>query len=363
MAELSGVWLFKETISSSSQQTVDVNFKSNGAEYTQMCTGSSSMAWVVYYAPATPHGVVGYDRTRSPGWCINSADYKTYTNAPELRTVDFGETPQTVTATFYSWFTARATKQETHTHSYTETVTTPATCTTEGVKTYTCECGDTYTEAIPVIAHSYMDGYCTNCGTADPDYVPPVGKYYYNGVLLPEIPSDALGNYPYCWIRNNTRTGYYDLFMAKSPWWQSDSTTIYTASYADGIQWYRTSISAVGDDWTFNQSWTTNGGMANEPDRAILWANHNIPTGAVTATAIYFVGSSAVPDEESYQIKKDTVVAIADQVRRFYNTEETMTPAQMKAKLEAADGIYIVVATVNDLPSNSPNGTVAIVEG
>ena len=44
-----------------------------------------------------------------------------------------------------------------HTHSYTASVTTAATCTTPGVKTFTCECSDTYTEAIPVDenAHNY----------------------------------------------------------------------------------------------------------------------------------------------------------------------------------------------------------------
>ena len=36
-----------------------------------------------------------------------------------------------------------------HIHSYTSSVTTPATCTKNGVMTYTCECGDSYTESIP----------------------------------------------------------------------------------------------------------------------------------------------------------------------------------------------------------------------
>ena len=36
-----------------------------------------------------------------------------------------------------------------HTHSYTAKVTTDATCTADGVKTFTCTCGDTYTESIP----------------------------------------------------------------------------------------------------------------------------------------------------------------------------------------------------------------------
>ena len=97
-------------------------------------------------------------------------------------------------------------------HNYVGSVTTAATCTTAGVKTYTCSaCGDSYTEAIPstghteaidaavaatctstgltegkhcsvcntvlvaqtvvnTIAHNYTNGSCTICGAADPDY-------------------------------------------------------------------------------------------------------------------------------------------------------------------------------------------------
>ncbi|MGN0468289.1 MAG: leucine-rich repeat protein, partial [Acutalibacteraceae bacterium] len=43
-----------------------------------------------------------------------------------------------------------------HTHEYTSTVTTAATCTEAGVMTYTCSvCGDSYTEEIPDLGHSY----------------------------------------------------------------------------------------------------------------------------------------------------------------------------------------------------------------
>lgn len=57
-----------------------------------------------------------------------------------------------------------------HHHSYTSTVTTAATCTAAGITTYTCPCGDTYTEAIPATGHSYVDGICAKCGAADPDH-------------------------------------------------------------------------------------------------------------------------------------------------------------------------------------------------
>ena len=40
-----------------------------------------------------------------------------------------------------------------HTHSYTSKITKAATCIATGVKTYTCSCGDTYTETIPATGH------------------------------------------------------------------------------------------------------------------------------------------------------------------------------------------------------------------
>ena len=61
-----------------------------------------------------------------------------------------------------------------HTHSYSSSVTTAATCGKAGVMTYTCSCGDSYTEAIPATGnHSYSNGSCTVCGAADPNYVAP----------------------------------------------------------------------------------------------------------------------------------------------------------------------------------------------
>ena len=48
--------------------------------------------------------------------------------------------------------------EEAHTHNYAEEITTDATCEADGLKTFTCECGDTYTEAIiaPAITMKIM---------------------------------------------------------------------------------------------------------------------------------------------------------------------------------------------------------------
>lgn len=44
-----------------------------------------------------------------------------------------------------------------HTHSYTSKVTTSASCDKDGIKTFTCSCGDSYTEKINAIGHSWGD--------------------------------------------------------------------------------------------------------------------------------------------------------------------------------------------------------------
>lgn len=52
-----------------------------------------------------------------------------------------------------------------HTHSYTSKITTAATCTAPGIKTFTCSCGDKYTEEIPALGHidENNDNRCDRC--------------------------------------------------------------------------------------------------------------------------------------------------------------------------------------------------------
>jgi len=64
-----------------------------------------------------------------------------------------------------------------HTHSYNGVVITDSTCYSTGIRTYTCSCGQSYTEAIPTKAHTFSNGSCTVCGASDPSYVPPAPSY------------------------------------------------------------------------------------------------------------------------------------------------------------------------------------------
>ena len=77
---------------------------------------------------------------------------------------------------FYMAFVPKTEVEAPHTHSFECEVTTEATCTEGGLITYTCDCGESYTESTDALGHSYVDGTCSSCGDtvipdtpADPD--------------------------------------------------------------------------------------------------------------------------------------------------------------------------------------------------
>ncbi len=55
-------------------------------------------------------------------------------------------------------------------HHHNAVVTEP-TCTEKGYTTHTCSCGDSYTDNYrDALGHDYINGICSRCGEADPDY-------------------------------------------------------------------------------------------------------------------------------------------------------------------------------------------------
>lgn len=56
-----------------------------------------------------------------------------------------------------------------HEHKYASKPTTNPTCTAKGVRTFTCECGDTYTEEIPATGHTFVNYKYDNNATVDKD--------------------------------------------------------------------------------------------------------------------------------------------------------------------------------------------------
>ena len=96
-----------------------------------------------------------------------------------------------------------------HTHSYVGAVTTEPTCTTAGVKTFTCSCGDKYTETIAALGHSYkvvvveptctlmgtITSTCSTCGDSHIDAITPLDHDYQAAVTAPTCTEDGYTTY------------------------------------------------------------------------------------------------------------------------------------------------------------------------
>ena len=123
-----------------------------------------------------------------------------------------------------------------------------------------------------------------------------IKKYYYNGVLLPEIPADVLAQYPYAWIRKNTTTGYYNLILtALQPYLYTDGTSIaYGSGTSTTCVSYNIAISSAESATVWAYANTEDTWQGLDSARTVLWSNHDIPNGSATATEIYFEGSEPV---------------------------------------------------------------------
>lgn len=113
----------------------------------------------------------------TPGNYVLSASYGSYTQSLNIKIVE----------------------NETHSHLYSSEVTTQPTCTTSGVKTFTCSCGDSYTEEVAATGHSWEDDFtidveptcttvgsksvhCANCSeTKYVTEIPATGHTYVDG--------------------------------------------------------------------------------------------------------------------------------------------------------------------------------------
>ena len=103
-------------------------------------------------------------------------------------------------------------KAKVHNHSYTSKITTAATCTKDGVMTYTCSCGNSYTEAIKATGHQYSAtlvrptattiGYtlytCIICGDSYKDsFTDKLHKHSYTSKVTKEVTCTKEGEMTY----------------------------------------------------------------------------------------------------------------------------------------------------------------------
>lgn len=98
---------------------------------------------------------------------------------------------------------------EAHEHVYTSEVTTKVSCTVDGVITYSCGCGHTYTESIPATGHKYssvekvptcteegsITYLCSLCGDTYAEYITATGHSYESAVINPTCTESGYTKY------------------------------------------------------------------------------------------------------------------------------------------------------------------------
>lgn len=152
-----------------------------------------------------------------------------------------------------------------------------------------------------------------------------MAKYYYNGVLLPEIPADVLASFPYAWI-GSTRNS---VVVAGYPWYYASGKMNIPTS-AENRKYI---LSSDGSTWVLDKTYTDTGGYSVES--MPLWSSHDVTNGAASATEIYLYGSAPVPEDEMYievidftkanwKVQRPDVMSVIDGSTPFY-VDSTLT--------------------------------------
>ncbi len=152
------------TTQKQTEKTTEKTTEAHKHNYTSSVTKAST---------CTSEGVMTYrcscgdSYTETIGKTAHSFGSYTYNN-DATESADGTETAVCSVCGERSTRTAAGTKLA-HVHSYTESVTTAPTCTTDGVKTFSCSCGSSYTEAIPAAGHQFGDYTYNNDATTSAD--------------------------------------------------------------------------------------------------------------------------------------------------------------------------------------------------
>ncbi|MCD8094609.1 MAG: fibronectin type III domain-containing protein [Ruminococcus sp.] len=146
-------------------------------------------------------------------------------------------------------------------HDYVSEVTTEATCTTDGLRTYTCSnCGDSYTEAIEATGHSYTSEVtteatcttdrvitytCSNCGDTYTEVIPSSEGHSYVSEVITEATCRTEGLISY--TCSECGYSYTEVIEATGHSYTSEVTTEATCG-TDGVRTY--TCTSCGDSYT-----------------------------------------------------------------------------------------------------------------
>lgn len=171
-----------------------------------------------------------------------------------------------------------------------------------------------------------------------------MANYYYNGVLLPEIPTDGY-LYHYivsCYMPEDNYTAYY-LYSTNEKVYAEPIVTFTSLTMATEST-YKTHAFAEDEMETwedFGENTDTiivNLGLVGESLRhtyTLIWTNTDIPNGSADATEIYMYASEpTLPVDNTYSIKESTLKGIANSIRSKTGKTDSILTENMAREIE-----------------------------
>lgn len=261
MATIKGKWIFEDMIFvgvGSSPITYYVNFTSNGTSFSGMkrnrsaASGRSMSLSYLYATDPTQYKTVASGLT--------SATFKT--ESKSYRIIDFGNTEQTVSDSFYNWFISEAIPYDLDT------------------KTVCLRKNGAW---VKQTAYERQNGEWVQISTAS-------SQAFYNNVLLPTIPS--FKEEPYVIMLQGISNGVYSIFYSTNPWYFYSTDAYPSTVNNDGDNCDSFKLTSIG--WSVNKL-GANDYILLGSNNIIVWSNHDIHKGSATATDIYFKGTEPIP--------------------------------------------------------------------
>jgi hypothetical protein len=247
--------------------------------------------------------VTSHSMTLSASQCIRNGEVNLILQAKN------NQNSGSVTFTFYE-ISIVITYVE-HSHSYSGKITKQPTCTSTGIKTYSCPCGDSYTETLSMSDHTEVkipavsptcistgltEGKkCSVCETIiTPQQIVPKIEHSYTSVVTP--PTDTLSGYTThtCSVCGDTYKNSYVHRIIVKVNNNSYGTVIGAGDYADGKT---VTLTAISNEDCIFVSWNDG---TTKPSKAI------IVTGNATYTAYFKFNAIYVDTTQSSVVIIDT---------------------------------------------------------
>lgn len=185
-----------------------------------------------------------------------------------------------------------------------------------------------------------------------------MAKYYYNGVLLPEIPADVLAEYPYAFIGYVESSGRYQILASKQTMYVANSSIARQNSDYEPYLYCSDGDDVWSEGSPGNYAWSIDSG------RVLVWSNHDIPNGTATATTVYFPATYPIPKSATGRCKYNGEEAPSIPVEVLVEYPYIyMTTAKAFAAFSVRPYFYSTSAYPSTLKADGPGVTYKLVDG